>query len=127
MALINLSSKPEGPKRQRTNSASPTPEIDEKLQQTSQRSASQPESEDGTNLTNGRNGGAKKIRGAAAKNHREKELREERERSRLEAATKRKGRAERRRIEGQYTQIYILWQKLTVTQIPNPLKKPYRQ
>lgn len=44
--------------------------------------------------------GAKKIRGAAARNHREKEAREEREKTRLEAANKRKGRAERRRIEG---------------------------
>ncbi|KFY28684.1 hypothetical protein V493_02803, partial [Pseudogymnoascus sp. VKM F-4281 (FW-2241)] len=43
--------------------------------------------------------GAKKIRGAAARNHREKEAREEREKTRLEAANKRKGRAERRRIE----------------------------
>lgn len=43
---------------------------------------------------------AKKIRGAAARNHREKELREEREKARLEAANKRKGRAERRRVDG---------------------------
>ncbi|KAI9648991.1 Histone deacetylase complex subunit [Ciborinia camelliae] len=99
--------KPEGPKRQRTDSASPTPEDDEKPQETPQRSVSQAESEDSATLTNGRNGGPKKFRGAAAKNHREKELREERERSRLEAATKRKGRAERRRIEGQSTQIQI--------------------
>ncbi|KAB8295857.1 hypothetical protein EYC80_008678 [Monilinia laxa] len=91
--------KPEGSKRQRTDSASPTPESDEKPQETPQRSVSQAESEDSATLTNGRNGGAKKIRGAAAKNHREKELREERERLRLEAANKRKGRAERRRIE----------------------------
>ncbi|ESZ97454.1 hypothetical protein SBOR_2143 [Sclerotinia borealis F-4128] len=98
--------KSEGPKRQRTDSASSTPEDDEKPQQTTQRSVSQAVSEDSATLTNGRNGGVKKIRGAAAKNHREKELREERERSRVEAATKRKGRAERRRIEGQYTPIH---------------------
>ncbi|KAM3087976.1 Histone deacetylase complex subunit [Clarireedia jacksonii] len=89
--------KPDGPKRQRTTSASPSPIPDEKLQQTPQQPPSQTESDDGTNFTNGRSG--KKIRGAAAKNHREKELREEREKSKLEAANKRKGRAERRRIE----------------------------
>ena len=43
----------------------------------------------------------KKIRGAAARNHKEKAEREERERSRQEAANKRKGRAERRRIDGE--------------------------
>jgi hypothetical protein len=58
---------------------------------------SQNDSDDGAN---GRVGGAKKIRGAAARNHREKEAREERERSRLQAANKRANRAERRRIEG---------------------------
>ncbi|KAF7909483.1 uncharacterized protein EAF01_003201 [Botrytis porri] len=88
--------KHEVPKRQRTDSASPTPEDDEKPQEAPH---SQAESEDSTIVGNGRFGAAKKIRGAAAKNHREKELREERERSRLEAANKRKGRAERRRIE----------------------------
>lgn len=46
--------------------------------------------------------GVKKVRGAAARNHREKEIREERERSRQEAANKRKGRAERRRAEGTF-------------------------
>ncbi|KAM0151443.1 hypothetical protein ACHAPG_008241 [Botrytis cinerea] len=89
-------SKHDVPKRQRTDSASPTPEDDEKPQEAPH---SQAESEDSTIVGNGRFGAAKKIRGAAAKNHREKELREERERSRLEAANKRKGRAERRRIE----------------------------
>ncbi|CAD6443899.1 e465f6bd-85a2-471d-99f5-88e507279279 [Sclerotinia trifoliorum] len=92
-------SKHEGPKRQRTDSASPTPEDEEKPQEPLQRSVSQAESDDSAIIGNGRFGAAKKIRGAAAKNHREKELREERERSRLEAANKRKGRAERRRIE----------------------------
>lgn len=106
MILITLSSKHEGPKRQRTDSASPTPEDDEKPQETPQRSVSHAESEDSAIIGNGRFGAAKKIRGAAAKNHREKELREERERSRLEAATKRKGRAERRRIEGQHVQMH---------------------
>lgn len=36
-----------------------------------------------------------------ARSHREKEIRDERERSRLEAANKRKGRAERRRMDGE--------------------------
>ena len=47
-----------------------------------------------------RNSGGKKIRGAAAKNHKEKSEREERERLRLEAKRKREGRAERRRVDG---------------------------
>jgi len=85
--------KPDGPKRQRTASASPSPSPNRELQTVE----SQADSDDGTN---GKTTGAKKIRGAAARNHREKELREERERSRLEAANKRKGRAERRRVEG---------------------------
>lgn len=84
--------KPDGPKRQRTLSASPSPVREP--QQTPQ-----VDSDDGTN---GRPGPAKKIRGAAARNHREKELREERERTRQEAASKRKGRAERRRIDGTF-------------------------
>jgi len=84
--------KPDGPKRQRTASASPSPSPNRELQTVE----SQADSDDGTN---GKTTGAKKIRGAAARNHREKELREERERSRLEAANKRKGRAERRRVE----------------------------
>ncbi|KAG9237665.1 hypothetical protein BJ875DRAFT_481079 [Amylocarpus encephaloides] len=81
--------KPDGPKRQRTQSASPSPML--KPQETHQA-----DSDDGTN---GRPTGAKKIRGAAARNHREKEMREEREKSRQEAANKRKGRAERRRVD----------------------------
>lgn len=88
------SRKPEGPKRQRTTSGSPTPPRE------LARFASQPESEDDTKPRSGSGGGAKKIRGAAARNHREKELREERERLRMEAANKRKGRAERRRVGG---------------------------
>ncbi|TAQ84553.1 hypothetical protein B7494_g7133 [Chlorociboria aeruginascens] len=82
--------KPDGPKRQRTISASPSPA----------REAPQPHSQaDSDDGANGRVAGNKKIRGAAARNHREKEMREERERSRQEAANKRKGRAERRRID----------------------------
>lgn len=55
------------------------------------------------NERNGTHQSGKKIRGAAARNHREKELREERERARLEAANKRKGRAERRRVDGTWS------------------------
>ncbi|KAF8862641.1 hypothetical protein BDZ45DRAFT_738964 [Acephala macrosclerotiorum] len=82
--------KPEGPKRQRTASASPSPPRE------LQRLESQADSDDGTN---GRISTAKKIRGAAARNHKEKEAREERERARKEAAQKRMGRAERRRVD----------------------------
>ncbi|OBT57626.1 hypothetical protein VE04_05033, partial [Pseudogymnoascus sp. 24MN13] len=57
------------------------------------------ESTDGGGGTRRKRGRAKKIRGAAARNHREKEAREEREKTRLEAANKRKGRAERRRVD----------------------------
>ncbi|KAH6718475.1 hypothetical protein BKA61DRAFT_653825 [Leptodontidium sp. MPI-SDFR-AT-0119] len=84
--------KPEGPKRQRTASASPSPSPIRELQPFEP----QADSDDGTN---GKPNGTKKIRGAAARNHKEKELREEREKSRQEAANKRKGRAERRRVE----------------------------
>ncbi|CZS91798.1 related to CTI6 Cyc8-Tup1 Interacting protein [Rhynchosporium agropyri] len=84
--------KQEGPKRQRTASASPSPSPipDARTFQ------AQAESDD---EANGKPSGGKKIRGAAARNHKEKELREERERLRQEAANKRKGRAERRRVE----------------------------
>ncbi|KAL2062209.1 hypothetical protein VTL71DRAFT_6475 [Oculimacula yallundae] len=84
--------KQDGPKRQRTASASPSPSPIRELQTFE----SQADSDDGAN---GKPSGAKKIRGAAARNHKEKELREEREKSRQEAANKRKGRAERRRVE----------------------------
>jgi len=85
-------SKLDGIKRQRTASASPSPSGEP------HRFASQVDSDDGA--TTKPNVG-KKIRGAAARNHKEKELREELERSRQEAANKRKGRAERRRIDGE--------------------------
>ncbi|KAN0089415.1 hypothetical protein V8E51_019675 [Hyaloscypha variabilis] len=82
--------KLDGVKRQRTASASPSPSGEP------HRFASQVDSDDGANA---RPNIGKKIRGAAARNHKEKELREELERSRQEAANKRKGRAERRRID----------------------------
>lgn len=47
------------------------------------------------------NKGTKKTpRGAAARSQKEKEQREQREKDRVEAANKRKGRADRRRAEG---------------------------
>jgi hypothetical protein len=78
-------------KRQRTLSNSPTPQNDVA------QFASKDDSDDPLSSRNGTKG---RIRGAAARNHKEKEAREERERSRQEAANKRKGRAERRRIDG---------------------------
>ena len=78
-------------KRQRTTSDSPTPP------QNHRRSDSQNMSDDEAVP---RNASGKRIRGAAARNHREKEMREEKERQRTEAANKRKGRAERRRVDG---------------------------
>ncbi|OTA61494.1 hypothetical protein K449DRAFT_405965 [Hypoxylon sp. EC38] len=86
--------KVEGIKRQRTNSKSPSPKTE--------RPQSPPpeESEDESTL---RNGLSKKSRNAA-RNQREKaerdERREEQERKRADAANKRKGRAERRRADG---------------------------
>lgn len=89
--LIHHARKPEATKRQRTASASPSPS------RNPVQPASRPDAEEGAN---GRTG-VKKIRGAAARNHKEKELREEKERAKHEAATKRKGRAERRRVDGE--------------------------
>jgi hypothetical protein len=91
-------SKLDGVKRQRTASASPSPSGEP------HRFASQADSDDGPN---GRPNTGKKIRGAAARNHKEKEEREQLERSRQEAANKRKGRAERRRIDGEPREIWL--------------------
>ncbi|KFY14316.1 hypothetical protein V492_02692, partial [Pseudogymnoascus sp. VKM F-4246] len=82
--------KPDFTKRQRTLSNSPSPQKEAPP-------VFGPENDSDAETT--RPVGAKKIRGAAARNHREKEAREEREKTRLEAANKRKGRAERRRVE----------------------------
>ncbi|KAI9762460.1 MAG: hypothetical protein M4579_000436 [Chaenotheca gracillima] len=83
-------------KRQRTNSGSPS------NSQSNSHSTSHnvdSEDEDGPGKTN-TNASGRKIRGAAARNHREKELRDrerskEKEKERIEAAARRKGRAER--------------------------------
>ncbi|KFX93851.1 hypothetical protein V490_04639 [Pseudogymnoascus sp. VKM F-3557] len=81
-------------KRQRTLSNSPSPQ-----KEAPSGTTFGPANDSGDDAETTRPVGAKKIRGAAARNHREKEAREEREKTRLEAANKRKGRAERRRIE----------------------------
>jgi hypothetical protein len=74
-------------KRPRTASRSPSPADDKAIVQD--------ESDDGTNA---RNSASKKSR--AARNQRERSEKEERDRQRLEAANKRKSRADRRRAEG---------------------------
>ena len=84
-------------KRQRTNSGSSSCPSSNKL-------AQHLDWEDealSTNKSNDLN--PKRIRGAAARNHREKEMRDrekEREKERADAAGRRKGRAERRRGDG---------------------------
>lgn len=55
--------------------------------------------EEGHDATSSK-GTKKTPRGAAARSQKEKEQREQRERERMEAANKRKGRADRRRAEG---------------------------
>lgn len=97
--LTPYSSKQDGPKRQRTSSASPSPLQDQR------QATSQVDSDDGATA---RSTGSKKIRGAAARNHREKELREERERARQDAKMKREGRAERRRVYGEDMSVRIM-------------------
>lgn len=99
LRLTILDRKPEGSKRQRTTSATPSPARE--LHQF----ASHADSEDGTP---GRNGTAKKSRGAAARNTREKEMKDERDKLRQEAANKRKGRAERRRLDGEARSRFLL-------------------
>ncbi|KAL8792470.1 MAG: hypothetical protein Q9195_004926 [Heterodermia aff. obscurata] len=80
-------------KRQRTTSSSPPSD--------SKTLPPEPASDDDNdNETKPQDGGQNKIRGAAARNHRNKELREQeerREQERAEAAAKRKARSERRR------------------------------
>ncbi|MCJ1481878.1 hypothetical protein MMC06_002038 [Schaereria dolodes] len=85
-------SEEHGIKRQRTTSGSSSSPSNIKKSQEGV------ESEDDAGLAGNQNDGAKKIRGAAARNHREKELRDrekEREKERADAAGRRKGRAER--------------------------------
>ena len=94
------SSNKHGSKRQRTLSSSPST-----LSKQS-RSPSQPLGEEvSTKLNTNGNTGVKKIRGAttAARNHRDKEVRDRQKEiaaQRAEAARKREARSERRRGEG---------------------------
>ncbi|KAI1261606.1 hypothetical protein F5Y18DRAFT_195285 [Xylariaceae sp. FL1019] len=84
---------PENVKRQRTNSKSPSPALEDP------NSAIVDDSDDDSTI---RNGSSKKLRNTV-RNQRERaerdERREEQERKRAEAASKRKGRAERRRAD----------------------------
>ncbi|KAI9812335.1 MAG: hypothetical protein M1827_004784 [Pycnora praestabilis] len=86
-------------KRQRTATESPSSPSHPTTHSTSHNVGS----DDETPLTkNGGNGGGRKVRGAAARNHIQKELRErenDKERERADAASRRKGRAERRKAD----------------------------
>lgn len=87
----------EDTKRRRTGSGSSSPSNGKAFLQDANS-----EDEGDTGSKSGE-GGYKKIRGAAARNHRNKELREreeKRERERADAAGRRKGRAERRQGNG---------------------------
>lgn len=81
----------ESTKRQRTQSNSPPASQDAALP------ASQNDSDDALPT---RNSSGKRIRGAAKRNHLEKEQREEVKRQRLEQQSKRENRAQRRRVDG---------------------------
>ncbi|KAI9852727.1 MAG: hypothetical protein M1838_005922 [Thelocarpon superellum] len=82
-------------KRQRTGSSTPSSPLHANGR--SHSPALEAEEDDSMTKISSQNG-PRKIRGAAARNHREKELRErEKERERADAAGRRKGRAERRR------------------------------
>lgn len=107
LTLLAFLSTRQDIKRQRTASGSPSNPSNPNTNSTSQNA----DSDDGSpsNKDDG-NGGPKKIRGAAARNHREKETRDreaEREKARADAAGRRKGRAERRRGDG--IELIILW------------------
>jgi hypothetical protein len=65
--------------------------------------------EEGQDATSSK-GTKKTPRGAAARSQKEKEQREQREKERVEAASKRKGRADRRRAEGRFPHICV-WQQ----------------
>jgi hypothetical protein len=97
-------------KRPRTDSRSASPAIEKQLA-----------GEDSDDAMLGRNG-SKKSRSSIARNQREKAEKEERERIRAEAATKRKGRAERRRAEGMEFPALSMSATLTQMQIPMPWK-----
>lgn len=87
--------KLQGSKRRRTKSASSS-----SSQEFNQISPQQ-ESDDGGN---GRTTSCKKTRSSGSKTPKEKDLKDEREKSRCDAIAKRNGRAERRRVDDQETQ-----------------------
>lgn len=96
--MLVLRGKEDYAKRQRTLGPSSSPS-DNKILALSANSEDEDEKAPRTE-------GANKIRGAAARNHRAKELREreaaqQREQERADAAGRRKARSERRRGEGQ--------------------------
>jgi hypothetical protein len=81
-------------KRQRTGSKSNSPDADKAIGTSSSDEAL-------ASKTAIESTPKKNIRGAAARNHQAKELREQRERERQEAANRRKSRVERRRADGE--------------------------
>lgn len=82
-------------KRQRTNSKSPSPSADQAPMESREESEDESSTRNGVSKKSSRNN----VRTRREKTERE-ERREEQERKRLEAANKRKGRAERRRADG---------------------------
>ena len=88
------SSRKEPIKRQRTSSNSQSPSFDKPK---SNRTSS---SDEALAAIKQSEHSPKKIRGAAARNHREKEQREQREKERADAAGRRKARSEKRRGDG---------------------------
>ena len=106
-----LCSNKHGSKRLRTSTSSPST-----LSKQS-RSPSRPPDDDAFTKPNGNgNAGGKKIRGAAARNHRDKEVRDRQKEvaaQRAEAARKREARSERRRGEGR--RVMILPRRLVLT------------
>lgn len=111
-----------GSKRQRTLSSSPST-----LSKQS-RSPSQPPGEEVPTKpnTNG-NAGVKKVRGAAARNHRDKEVRDRQKEiaaQRAEAARKREARSERRRGEGKTAHNHVSKSRFDILQT---LHHPHRK
>lgn len=96
--FLPTSRRKEDTKRQRTGSDSSSPPSDSKTLLPNVDT-----DEEADRSTKAVSGSHKKMRGAAARNHRDKEIREreeKRERERADAAGRRKGRAERRRGDG---------------------------
>jgi hypothetical protein len=102
--MLTDSCRNKGPnKRQRTDSSSPPLE----------KPAAVTSSSDEALAANLVQNIPKKIRGAAARNHREKELREQRERERIEAAIKREARSTRRRGDGEIDWFSLLQRSIS--------------